>query len=244
MLKSVVVVPVARYEDLSFDQMVQQNFTFISSQVRFIKRFVAHGYVEVEHLLGNQSATTGAGKVKFVRMEKALAERVHPLTDSKASTLVKITRKHRKAFVDSNYNTYMVSAMLQTLGMNVLLFKYRILDMPTVWLFHAPKSFMLVKSFEWMKAVGLVHYVLALMDKTNVKSALKYARKKAQQENGGAHHKGKWDRSGVGLSDGLVLKSFMVLIYGIAASLVLIMLKMVLRNRMQARICSTEKYQR
>ena len=72
-------------------------------------------------------ASTEASKLKFILMEKIVAERVQLFTGPLFSSLVKMMRKDRKAIIEINYNMNMYSSILQVFGSECRAFKRKII---------------------------------------------------------------------------------------------------------------------
>ena len=222
-IRSISVVPEMRYEDVSFDQMVQQDFSFFSAQFSFIRSSTSMEYEE----RSVDKATTAA----FILREKAIVERVRSITEFNISTLVGISQKAKRVIVDSSFNLQSISDMLQVRGRNVVWSMERFFEMPQFWWFLTQKSFILVHSLEWMKAAGLVEYLLEQIDMDKRKGLMNYAKNLEEQDREKSEaREDQSDGTATGLSDSVVFEAFVILLYGTITSLIAVTLELVARH--------------
>ena len=178
-----------------------------------------------------ERSVTKAMTAAFIPREKAIAERVRPITDFNRSTLLGISQKEKRVIVDSNLNVPGISDMLQVLGRNVVRSKEKFFEMPQFWSFRNQKSFMLVHSLEWMKEAGLVEYLLEQIHVDKRKGFINYANDLVQQESEKREaREDRSDETAAGLSDSLVLESFVLLLYGTVCSLIAVLFELAVRH--------------
>ena len=220
-LQSIIVVPEVREVELSFDDMVDQGFQFLSTRAPQI-RSLAHRLYDVDpaSILVN-STDRKAGKWDFARQERLLGQMVVTLDTVNASLLLTLTQANRKVLIEGDFIADAYASLIQSyLGRNAAKGGGRFFHFLSFWVFAANKSYMLTKAFEWMNSAGLVSYFMEDAVKVRSKMFVEKVIASAEQE-------GSWKRDflqckqeggSAGFSDSVLAECIFVLAYGISLS--------------------------
>ena len=213
-LQSYVVVPGVRYNDLSFDDMSKQNYSFEARQWKWMKATA-------------NDSTYHAITVLRAR-EKTLSERVSNRgkylgRDSKSwSNFVEYYSKATKrALVVPGDETELYTSILLT-HMDIVVGKEKFFAVPLWWDFMCvERGSLLASSVESFKEAGLLQYFLQLMKSKSLEVTISGSRKKELNSAKGptAIHKTAFEGSNASLKDALISECFVLLVYGILTAI-------------------------
>ena len=150
-LHSFVVVPGIRYSDLSFDDMIRNNYAFEALKAQWMKR--------VKRWSGCEGCTSAR--------EKILSERVVNLTHKlQFLELVEhYSETAKTALVDTSSSKQLFKIIAQATGRDVVVGKESFLNVPLWWAFrNVERAPCWAKSVESLMEAGLVDYFLQLSD--------------------------------------------------------------------------------
>ena len=217
LLQSRIVRPRSVIQELPFEEILQNNYSLFSSQAAFLRTMAADMKRKTGLLDAKSQAKLRKMNWKIRKIgEIVIADDTNHLT---AIPFLKVlTREDRRVLIENRFYTRFYSKMLRVLNRHAVKGKERFLAFPVFWYFAAPKSFMLVRSLERMKAMGLVSYLMKQMEKVQVKVAVKDAKlqKKRSRPRRGEGRGGKTIWSG--FSNSVLRESFVVLAYGFGCS--------------------------
>ena len=228
-LQSVVVVPEKRVSELLFDEMVDQNYTFLSMNFEYIK---GRAWIDRETLEKGILMNVSIGKEKwdFLRKEKILAEKIQGAPEGDDAKLVNIlVKKPKMAYVETEVTRRRIVELINSLGYHVAEGKESFLSyIVYTTLGRNQKPMMLRSSTEWLKASGVFyHFLEKVLDDANAKNSsnVKTLQEKMAQKSMND------SLAGIGLTDNLVAEAFILLMYCITSSLLCIILELLLQEK-------------
>ena len=208
-LQSWVVVPEILNGQMSFSEMVDQNFTFLNRYPPDIKSFATASKVRLEEAASSDKLNS----LDFLRNEITLGEALEAY-DTKdvgnlGSILLEANQNNRKVIVSPTSWLGTYKKIIKSLGRNVIVGKENFFAIAYYWRFFVEKQWMLLETLEWMKAAGLVDPFLKETEKVAEKWVVDHATTKMSLD-------GK--DSGVGFSDDSVsAEAFLLLVYCMSA---------------------------
>ena len=229
-LQSIVVVPENHFEDISFEQRVERNVSFFSSNAAYLQKRFQYYTRSAE---AGVTVEDGHNKYahEYFQKFKHVADRIELLSAMTVPNLLGMNQKQGKVLMEQKLAILMYSRMLQVVGRNAVRGKEKFFELPGFWVFKAQRSFMLVKSLERLKVSGVVQYLNQEAEKTLMKYCEKVAReyvdKLEVRKNAGEQDLGGFH---VGLSDSLLKEAFVVLLYGIVLCTAAIALEMLVSS--------------
>ena len=210
-LQSITIVPQIRYNGLTFEEMIERNFTFESAQADWMKKFSA----------GTQRNMLSCelGKESILQKEKLLAAR---LIDSKETSTWKIyienhseDRLLAEMVSEETEEYYKLSSSIH--GWDAVFGKELFYNLPAWWSYQfVERGSLLAHSMELSKQVGLVDH----FDKLYLRLHLKRIEADVYSEMTTYEIADRMNKGilPITFDDSLLLESFCVLLYGASVS--------------------------
>ena len=221
-LQSYVVVPGVRFNDLSFEDMVKQNYTFESSYCKWMKRWITH------------KATVSMSTEERMLSEH-VSERVTDLTRVAASKFINYYSVARKsAVVQSGAETEIMTLIAKATEWNAVLGKETFFNFPLWWNFgQIERASLLLTSVEGLKEAGILYYFLQLLKSKSHKFIVALSSKKETNSTyvPGTTHTAYCEGSSASLNDALVSECFALFMYGIVTAVVVFLIEQFSRIR-------------
>ena len=209
-LQSAVVAPQLHYSELSFEDMVHQNFTFLSTVSEAIK---SAGEVADKDNLFGEKICPGQDDT-CLQKETLLGRNVKPVSlevGSMASVLFQLSLKNRRVLVEENVNRRLYANIIKVLGRNAVEGRERFFANAFYWKFKVDKPWMLVKTLERMHSFVLVRNFRQKFETQYTMNLEEAAKREALSENITRPD----DNGGkpVGFTDSIVSEAFLLLLY-------------------------------
>ena len=219
-LQSIVVVPKLHHSDRTFEQMLQENFTFEAIESRWIRLYSS----EMGCTFSGEAETKR--KCSLLEREVQLASRVTDFEAPIAMTLTwyisRFSEGHKKVCVVRKLLLERLRGVPTIIGLDAVVGKERFFNAPCWWDFRgAERGSYLAQSVEILKQFGLISYFVDLYESKFQKELTSevYMEMTAADEAFGPHQASDSDVS-VPLMDSLVSESFALFLYGVFISVV------------------------
>ena len=225
-LQSVVVAPSIYSAELTFDQMIEKEFTFFAFDQRFMKFWGEYfGKLLKRRESGVSAPTQKASGLHPLCKEVLLGEKVHqaPFTSNDpdlGSHLLELSLRNRKVLVLGLENLQLMGKVLKMLGRNVEVGTERFIETPDFWSFAVQKHYLLIKSLGRMKAAALVDEFFQRTELVRIERTVRRSRSNMRSKS-----------EMVDLSDGITGESFVIYSYAILLSAVAMLLEVVWRHK-------------
>ena len=118
-LQSVVVVPGKKLAEISFNDMVQQNFSFFSMNAGFIQAKHAADRMVADRLK-SENATNGRDGLEFLRQERVLAERVQPESRDFNELVKRLLTERKMALVELTMTRATIAEVVNAVGHDLM----------------------------------------------------------------------------------------------------------------------------
>ena len=155
LLQSYAVAPGTYFSELSFQEMIEENFEFLASSdlAKDIQRTGSIANLSLFLENGSESFK------KQRKMEILLGEKVRDIGSQpfKASFLVRLNRKNRRVLVGPIERMLVYADFIKSLGLNAVVGKDVFWEKYFYWMFMVDKGILLRETLEAMKASGLVY---------------------------------------------------------------------------------------
>ena len=160
LLQSVVVVPVIHVSELSFDQMVRQNFEFYSwpRTAKTIRKFAHYSNRTLVHTSKTHSAPRK--HLEFLSRETVLGEKIKTALSEDVWSpgfLSSSSKKSRTVLVGLKVPIMACAQVMKSRGFNAAVGRERLFESHYHWNFMTEKPARLIETLELMKAAGFVH---------------------------------------------------------------------------------------
>ena len=158
-LQSSVVAPETQLAELSFDQMMNANFSFMSTNFEHIQDVGKQS----DKMLATYGKTLSSGKdnSEYFTRQKTLGENIREpdcnLNHQLDPCLLGFSQKTRKVLVEVNTNRRMYESVMKFLGRNVVEGRETFSALPYYVLVEMPKFYYILKTLESMKAAGIFY---------------------------------------------------------------------------------------
>ena len=149
-----VVVPETQRGELSFDEMVRQNYTFISGDYKFIQ---TAGTIATETLRQLKERPAERHITAFLKKEVSLGAQIREGFHNESqlgSRLQELRQKNRKVLVEVNMQRRNSEHVMKFMGVNAMKGREPFFAVAYYVRFALPKSFLLLRTLELMKATG------------------------------------------------------------------------------------------
>ena len=216
-LQSVVVVPGFRYNGLTFEEMLQRNYTFESGDWSYMK-----GVVHLAPNISTKSRDNSTG-ISVMEKEKILSRIVLARGDdgpiSWNELVLMYSEANKRAAVEYSTleNRYKMAG--EAFGWDVVAGQERFFNVPTWWSAeYVERASLLINSIDRLKEFGFVPYFLQLCEE-RFYAALRSSLHEvcAQPEGSGC----VMDETGtpVPVNDPLITECLLLLLYGMSAAI-------------------------
>ena len=230
-LQSLVVVPESGTSELSFDEMVDQNYTFVSVNFAVLKaradqqeqREKIKGRILVDASIRNETWD-------FIRKERILADVVQEAPDDDdLKILDSLTLTTNTAFVEIDSIRRRIADLVKVLGFNAVEGEDSFHSSMLFTTFGKnQKPLMLKSSVEWMKAMGyFYHFLEKALSSYDTLSGTRNKILERRQRAG----QNSTESGAVSLTDSLVAEAFILMMYCFACCLLGIMLELLLQEK-------------
>ena len=219
-----MVVPDVHYNGLTFEEMIEKNFTFQSANWETIKNMV------VGSTLSWNKKNSG-----IIYKEKLLVERLVPRKSEKyrdpfnwSAIIDEHSESNRRALVltqgaEDNYRS-----MSSMLGWDVVVGKEQFFNVPRSWTFTAvERASLLAESVERINEAGFISYFTKLCESEYGEAIAASVRDHAMMQG-----KSREDSSGmsaVTLEDPLTRESLVLLLYGLLTAVAVFVMEVLPR---------------
>ena len=214
-LQSYVVVPGIHFNDLSFEDMIEENYSFESAQWKWIKD------VSIDRTY-DTFASTGI-------REKQVSERVSKMENywvagsDPGVYLEYYSREAKRALIDSSANININKLIYEVTDWDVIVGKEKFFNVPIWWSFlQIERASLLASSVEMLKESGFLQYFLQLSDaKLRELVIARSINKDFTPANAPAKiQRTAYEGSSASLDDALVSECFVLFMYGMLVAVV------------------------
>ena len=146
--------------EMSFDEMVNQNYTFVSSEYQFIQFSSELANLTMQRL---DDASRVSSMTKFLRREIKLGGQVVEGFTNKSQLGAKLrefSQKNRKVLVQCDVNRRMYESVMTFSGLNAVEGRESFFASSAYVSFKLPKAYLFLKTLDQMKAAGHFYHFL------------------------------------------------------------------------------------
>ena len=219
-LQSLVVTPQMHSTELSFEAMVEQNFTFLSIHSDFIKSSAS----ELNQWLNNENKLPGANQDDWRAYYKEfeLGDRIEKANFSQNDGamglhLLRVNPRDKKVLIVHSENLFLMANVVNLLGHNVLVGKERFFDTPDFWEFDLERRCVQMETLERKKAAGTVYDFFRRTDFFRDRETMRQFKMPEAKANTSVASSAEYETS-TDFSDSVVGETFITFLYGIALS--------------------------
>ena len=211
-LQSAIVVPQLHYSELSLEDVMHQNFTFLSTVSEHVKQ---GGELENKQNFLGERICPGQDAA-CLHKETLLGRKVEPVVldlevGSTAFVLSQLSLKNRRVLVEENLNRRIHASIIRALGRNAVERREKFLANAFHWMFRVEKSWMLQQTLERMHAFGFVRHFRQKFETQYSVDLAEAAKLEALSKDIIATDDGIGIP--VGFSDSIVAEAFLLLLY-------------------------------
>ena len=219
-LQSSTVMPATQVAELSFDEMVNQNFTFTSKECEYI-RLAGRLINATVHGLNGVSGQTSTATLP--RREIKLGEHIEEAQgfDNESqlgSRLRECSHQNRKAIVAVDVNRRMYEGVMKLIGLNAVEGRESFFSTSHYVSFTLPKAYLFLKTLEQMKASGIFYHFSQIAEDEYNKNWIQTVRLEMQKaaKQGGQVKEGSYSAD---FSDSVLMETFLLFLYSLIACL-------------------------
>ena len=225
LLESAAVAPVSQHSDISFDQMVQQNFTFLADYPEFIYE----ASMMTKEILDGRAG--GDGMMDFLQDEAMLAElllRGERKQVKLGSVLLESSPRNRKVLLLQSENQGVIVRILKFLNRNILFGKEKFFVTPAYWEWGLEKQWMLGETLERIKSAGLVYDFLDRAEGALYKDWIDMVQEELEGMNRTSNQHRHNEHDDRFLDDSIVSETFLLFLYCISICSIYFVLRHIL----------------
>ena len=199
---------------LSFNDMLEQNYTFFSSASDVLAVVGSDEYQDQELVhIPPKAGPLNQKAVVITRQEQLLGSRVRPTPfqdwseDLGQHLLLHVGEEQKTVLVDDSVTRNRCASIMKKLGHNNVVGQERFFHLPFFWAFEVEKSQLLLDMLEHLKSGGIAQYFMRQHDSMEIREDLREIRQELIQTTGTTAESDE----GVGLADNVISEGFMLL---------------------------------